>query len=225
MAGDITQTFLRMLPFIVAGAFLPTWTSHVIIFFGTRRPLANAHAFIAGNATYRFILGLGVLYFFQAQQVSELLADLPAVPDWVRLGAGAAAAAAGTVVLVRHGTAPSAAPPKWVQRFEGFPPWLSFAWGFLGVASPGIQYVYFLSAVGIIAAAGLPVWASVMLLLVAVVLLQAMLEAPVVVYVWKREHADALFERFRGWLGRNGHRIGGVILLTLGIWLAASALP
>lgn len=221
---DVAQTFVKMLPFVLAGVFLPTWTANVILLLGTDRPVANAEAFIAGNAFYRFLVGLAVLYIFGAEGVLRLAKAVPAIPPWVLWLVAAALIAPGAVLLARRSSAQvGGEPPRWMRTFESFPPWGSFVWGLISVASPGEQYIVLIAAVGVIAAARLPAWQSIALLAVAVALYQVMLELPVGIYVWKRERADAIFARFKAWLGCYGGRVAGGILVALGLLVALAA--
>jgi len=50
------ETLAQLMPFAIAGAFVPTWTSRVIIFLGTDRPLGTSIGYVVGNFTYRIIL-------------------------------------------------------------------------------------------------------------------------------------------------------------------------
>ena len=58
----MTKTIAQLMPFIVAGAFVPTWTSYVIILLGTERPIGNAGGYVAGNATWRLLLGFVAIF-------------------------------------------------------------------------------------------------------------------------------------------------------------------
>ena len=54
---ELWQTIVKMLPFLLAGMVVPSWTKYVILLLATDRPKLNASAFVLGNATFRFLLG------------------------------------------------------------------------------------------------------------------------------------------------------------------------
>lgn len=58
----MAQTFAQLLPWVIAGAFLPTWTSYVTLVLGTDRPLTTASSYVLGNASWRFVLGFTTLF-------------------------------------------------------------------------------------------------------------------------------------------------------------------
>jgi hypothetical protein len=218
----LADAFLKMLPFLWAGAFLPTWASRVILLLGTNRPVVNASAYVLGNAAYRFALGFGLLFLFSSSAVREFLDSIPALPPTALLALGLGICGLGIWSMTRP--APSeGSKPDWLRIYEGLPPLLIFAYGALGVASPGIQYVYFFGGVGALASEGLPAGQEILLLVVYVALLQTMLIAPIVIYVVYRDRADRVFDSMKSWLSRRGGFVIGLVLLGFGILFVVQA--
>ncbi len=220
--NDVGQTLIALVPFVAVGAFLPTWTLYVVILLGTKRPLANGVAFVAGNVTFRFLLGLAAL----------AAVDLPRF----ELGGGGdpqnealRAALLGGLFLAlalaqwRQRNSSSAAAGKVLALLERTPPWLSFVLGFAFCAAPGAQWLYQLGALGIVQDLGVPLATELAWLAGIVLALQLMLVAPLVVYVVARRRADALLARFRAWLERNSARAAAYVLGTLGALLMLRA--
>lgn len=211
---------LDVVPFAVSGAILPTWTVFVIALLLTTRPLSNALAFIAGNAVFRLSLGIVVLF---------ALRSLPAVPGPAEEPSRAMAfgflalatllAGLGVAAWVR-GDRPDAGGSVVLDRFTAFKPAASFALGFASVASPGIQYVYFLGGVGVLLASPLSTGPRILILLALVVSVQLMLLVPVAVYALTRETADEKMEAMRRWIEGHRNRIAGTVMLFAGIWIA-----
>lgn len=218
----MAETFLKMLPFVWAGMFLPTWTSRVILLLGTDRPVLNASAFVLGNALYRFALGYGLLFLFSSSAVQYFLDSIPPIPAaaWLVLGVGVT----GLGIWSLRRPAPKAgAEPGWMRVYEGLPPLIVFGYGFVSVASPGIQYVYFFGGIGAIASGDLPSWEELILLLVYVLLLQTMLVVPIVIYVLYRERADRIFDGIKAWLSRRGGTVIGLVLMGFGVFFLVEA--
>lgn len=219
--SELASTFLKMLPFVLAGVFLPTWTSNVIMLLGTNRPVANSQSFIGANALYRFAIGLAALYLLSADDILSAFEVFPHIPLWAFLALAALLIIPGLILVLRRQNHPQAEElPRWIGTLESFPPWGSFVWGLLSVASPGEQYIVLLGAVGVISAARLPAYQSIGLLAVAALGYQVMLEVPVGIYLWQRERADAAFESIKRWLGRYGGQVAGGILIGAGAIVA-----
>jgi hypothetical protein len=216
----VIETIGQIAPFALAGAFLPTWTIFVIIFLGTTRPVSNASAFILGNATFRMGLGLFVLFVTPVA--------VPELPQSAQTpGFTGALYAVGAVVMAllafgqfRRRNDPPRPLPGWVSKLEHMPPIVSFGFGALVVAAPGIQWVYFLGGVGAIANAGLSTVQSLALLAGFVFFLQLMLLAPLVIFVLFRARAEELLARFKAWLQRNSATTTMVILGLLALYFA-----
>ena len=217
------ETIAAMLPFALAGAFLPTWTIFVIIFLGTSRPATNAAGFILGNATFRVGLGLFVLF------VSPVA--VPELPS----GAGSSsftgivyAVAALLFALMalgqfRHRHDPPKPLPGWVSKLEHMPPLVASGFGFITVAAPGIQYVYFLGGMSALAAASLSTPETLLLLVLFVAFLEIMLVAPLAIFVLFRARAEELLARFKSWIEQNSRSTTAVILLMLALYFGYRA--
>jgi len=218
------ETLAMMLPFALAGAFLPTWTLFVIIFLGTSRPVANAVAFILGNATFRLALGLIVLY---ATPVA-----IPRFPT----GNGSSgltgtlylAGAIGLAILAflqfRRRNDPPKPLPGWVAGLERMGPLVSFFFGIITVASPGIQYVYFLGGISELAGAGLSTPQALIALVLFVAFLEIMLLVPLAVFLLFRTRAEELLARLKSWLESNSAATTSVILGLLSLYFAYRAI-
>jgi hypothetical protein len=197
----LSETFVRLLPLALAGLFLPTWTLYVIALLGTDRPLADSSAFVLGNVVFR--AGLGILVLF---------------------GVGAVVVTAVGVREFLNRDTPSGAAEAVLSRFRRMTPWVAFAFGFAAVAAPGVQYVYFLGGVSIIEEAGLDTAESLALLAAFVLLLQAMLVTPIVLYAILRTRARPALDSMEAWIVTRGRLVGSLILGALGVYLAFRAL-
>ncbi len=220
---DFGQTLVALAPFVAVGAFLPTWTLYVVILLGTKRPLANGFAFVAGNATFRYLLGVAALWAVTLPRFQLGGSSANRGQDALR------AALLGTLFLAlalaqwRQRNASGAAATRVLALLERTPPWLSFVLGFAFCAAPGAQWLYQLGALGVVQDLGLSRGAELVWLAAIVLVLEVMLLAPLVVYVVARERADALLVRFRAWLERNSARAAAYLLVTLGSLLLIRA--
>ena len=211
------ETLIAVAPFAIAGSILPTWTIVVIGLLGTARPVANALAFVAGNAVFRLALGVVLVLFATALPDSaNLRLDSGGFSPVVPLAVGIGLLGLGALVWRRP---PAAEGRTLIDRAERVHPAIAFVAGLAAVAAPGVQYAYFLGGVAAIAETVAGTAARLAGLAVLVLALQWMLVLPVVVYLGLRTRADRLLETMKGWLKANGPRLGGGILFAVGLYL------
>jgi len=217
-------TIVGLIPFVLAGAFVPTWTSRVIIFLGTERPIRISVAYIAGNASWRLLLGTAVLLSFEVR-APEVGAATEMPPQVAALLAVLAGVGGAWILLARPKEPPGTRSlPRWMQAYRSIPAWATFSLGFISCASPGIQWAYFLGGMGVIVTSGLDLAAQFILMVGFVVLLESMLIAPLVAFVLYREQATSRLEQLEFWVARNGSAILGTMLVALSLLLTYVAL-
>jgi hypothetical protein len=216
----------KLIPIVVAGSFLPTWTRDTILLLGTGTPPWNSVAFVAGNASCRLAIGLVALFAVDSDRLSRLAANQSQSNPWVLAGAALVFFALALFTLRQSGSAAKADPdsvPGWMRALERFPWYAAFGLGFLFMLMPGIQYVYFLAGMAVIASAGLGPIAEIGLLVLFVGALEVMLLTPLAIYAIHPRTSRALLERLKVWIGRNGQVVGAVVLTVIGIAFAVSA--
>lgn len=210
------ETATALAPFVVAGSILPTWTIVVIALLGTARPVANSTAFVLGNAAFRALLGIAVLFVI----------PLPDSESF-RLDSGAWDARAVTVfgvgllaLAVWLWTRPPAPEgDSWVERAEQIRPRTAFVAGALMTASPGVQYAYLLGGLAaVLETTGGPV-DRVVALGVFVLALQWMLATPIAIYLLFREGAERILKRMKSWLRVYGQRLVAGVLGVAGTYV------
>lgn len=212
------QTVAKLLPFAVGGAFLPSWTSRVILLLDTARPLSNATAYVAGNVMWRLLLGFTTIF------VVSVAAPHPeprtfAVPVDVAWAIAAALAIAGIWLLARARRADgtrSGRVPAWIDALKQLPPWAAFGYGAYNCAMPGAQWAYFLGGCAVIASSGLAWQWRIVLLVSFIAVLESMLVTPIVIYTRSRDEAQAVFAGIEGWLAVHAPRVIGGIFVMMG---------
>lgn len=220
------QTFAQLVPWIIAGAFLPTWTSYVILLLGTDRPIRTSSAYVVGNATWRMILGVTTI-FIVAAAAPETQSTGITMPPWIAWTLAAILVGMGSWLVTRKPKSDTAQPdtlPRWLQSLKRLPPWAAFGYAVYNCILPGAQWVYFLGGTAVIAASGFDWPRQLLLLVVFVVFLQSMLVTPIVIYYRRREKAQATFDKLDSWLGRNASTVLGGILIMIGAFFAYIAI-
>ncbi len=223
--GVLAQTFAQLIPWIVAGAFLPTWTSYVTLLLGTQRPMKTSSAYVLGNATWRLALGFTALFIVSVAAPHAESRGIR-MPTWFAWALAALLCGMGFWLITRKPKADSSQPesiPRWLRTLKRLPPWAAFGYAIYNCALPGAQWVYFLGGIAVIAASGLSAESEFTLLVVFVMLLETMLVTPIVIYYRKRERAQVTFDRMDVWLGRHATTVFGGILVMIGglfVWIA-----
>ena len=219
----MANTLWQLLPFLLAGMFLPTWTTYVTVLLGTDRPLSTASGYVLGNATWRMILGIVTLFIVQASAPSVARKGIY-MPIWFAVLLSASLFFMGVWLIRRKPKATEGLGlPKWLVALKRLPPWASFGYGWWNCMMPGAQWVYFLSGMAVISASGLRSSEEFVVLVVYVALLETMLVTPIVIYARRREAATAVFDRLDKWLAVHATTVFGGILMMIGGFFAIVA--
>lgn len=215
------DTLTGIAPFVIAGSILPTWTILVIALLGTARPVANASAFILGNAAFRTLLGLAVLFVLPLPDSESFRLDSGA---WdarlvIAIGLGLVLLAVG--LWTRRTTQEG---PSWVERAENIRPRTAFIAGAVVTASPGVQYAYLLGGLAVILETTSSRIGEVVALVLFSLALQWMLALPIVIYLLFPARSARVLERMKAWLGAYGQRLVAGVLGVAGAYVTYSGI-
>ncbi|MBE0416890.1 MAG: GAP family protein [Coriobacteriia bacterium] len=212
------DTVISIAPFVIAGSILPTWTIVVIALLGTARPVANSTAFILGNAAFRALLGLAVLFVVPLPDSKSFRLDSGAWDARLVIAIGVGLFALAAWIWTRPTAEESG---SWGDRAEHIRPRTSFIAGALMTASPGVQYAYLLGGLAVILETTTGVAARVTTLVLFVLALQWMLAMPIVIYLLFREGSTRILQRMKGWLRAYGQRLVAGVLGVAGTYVTA----
>jgi hypothetical protein len=224
MSQEFWKVLAALLPFAIAGALVPSWTKYVVVLLSSKKPITNGLAFIVGNATFRLIFGVIALLVFQAEPVKKAVENPPGNQDSLYLIIPAILLVLLGVYLFRKKPKREDELPKWLKALEGVKPWMAFGAGFATVALPGIQYLYFLGGIGIMAKSGMTAGQVLFVLVIFITFLQLMLLSPVVIFRLGGKRAEESMARFKVWLGKNEFKVFAVIFLGFGGFLLLKGL-
>ena len=219
-------TLAKLLPLAVGGAFLPTWTSYVVLLLKTDRPIANSSAYVAGSTAWRVVLGFAAV-FVASVSVPESRLETLSVPVPVAWALAGLLVAGGVWLIVRHRRSAHAQVARlagWIDRLKRVPPWAAFGYGAYNCATPGTQWVYFLGGCAVIASSDLTWPSQVVLLAAFMAVLDVMLVVPIFIYARRREEAEAVFSRLDEWVSAHAASVFGGILIMLGLLSAYIAM-
>lgn len=212
---QFVETMVKLAPFALAGMVVPSWTKYVVILLGSGRPTRNSLMYVFGNATFRLMLGVVALWMYDVPVVEQGASDPPG-PEAVWLIVPGLLLWGFAVYLFRKPPSTDETMPKWLQALEAVKPWMAFWTGFTMVALPGIQYVYFLSGVAVLATSSLTVPQTVLALLTFIAVLELMLLTPIVIFVRSGERGQEAMAKIKTWLTKHEYQVGAAVLFVFG---------
>jgi len=215
------DTLTAIAPFVVAGSILPTWTILVIALLGTGRPVVNSTAFILGNAAFRMLLGLAVLFVVPLPDSESFRLDSGVWDARVVIALGLALLALAAWLWTRR---PAREGKNWVEKAENIRPRTAFLAGAAVTASPGVQYAYLLGGIAVILETTSSGPGEVVALTIFVLALQWMLALPIAIYLLFPQQSARILQRMKVWLGAYGQRLVAAVLGVAGGYVTVSGI-
>jgi threonine/homoserine/homoserine lactone efflux protein len=215
------DTLTAIAPFVVAGSILPTWTILVIALLGTGRPVVNSTAFILGNAAFRMLLGLAVLFVVPLPDSESFRLDSGVWDARIVIALGLALLALAAWLWTRR---PEQEGKTWVEKAENIRPRTAFLAGAAVTASPGVQYAYLLGGIAVILETTSGGLGEVVALAVFVLALQWMLALPIAIYLMFPQRSARILQRMKVWLGAYGQRLIAAVLGVAGAYVTVSGI-
>jgi len=213
--NDVAEVLVKLAPFALAGVMVPSWTKYVIILLGSGRPTLNASMFVLGNATFRFLLGVLALYVMEVKYVQDATANPPGgQATWLIIPGLLLWSLA--YYLLRKKPTDDEKIPGWLRALESVKPWMAFGAGFAMVALPGIQYVYFLSGIGVLAASTLAASETLVIMIGFVAFLQLMLLTPIVIFKASGPRGEEAMRKAKVWLTAHEFQVMAAVLFVFG---------
>jgi len=209
------ETMAKLAPFAIAGMVVPSWTKYVVILLGSGHPTRNSTMYVLGNASFRMLLGIVALWIYDVPIVEQGTTGPPG-PEAAWLILPGLLLWALAVYMFRKPPSTDDTLPKWLQALEAVKPWMAFWTGFTMVALPGIQYVYFLSGVAVLATSSLTVPQTFLALMTFIAVLELMLLAPIVIFVRSGERGEAAMAKTKAWLTKHEYQVGAAVLFVFG---------
>jgi hypothetical protein len=206
-----------LLPLIMSAAIVPLYTIAVLLLLQTQDGLLKAIAFISGGVTVRLVQGIlfGLLIGVACQPNSE---------PGPKLIVSTLLLIFGILLLVTafrqwHQQNDTATPPpQWMIAIRGVSALGAMCAGALFPLIAVAQWVFTLSAIGIIGEAELSAKASVGVYLVFVLATQTFGLAPIVMCAVAPHRIAKPLQATQAWLERNNQAIVIVISVIIGVW-------
>jgi hypothetical protein len=212
--GDVIVNLLLL---IVGATVVPLYYIVVLFLLQSKGGLLKAIAFMAGGITVRLVQGIlfGLVFGAACEAYPE------ASP---RLIVSTLLLIVGLLLLVtafqqwRKQVDPDAPPPQWMTAIRGLSALKAVGAGALSVTLAVKQWVFTLSAIGIIGEAGLGGAANVGLYLFYVLATQTLVLAPILAYAVAPQQSAKPLKAAQTWLERYNRAIMIVVSLIFGVW-------
>jgi len=210
------NVIVSLLPLIIGAAVVPVWIIMVLFLLRSEGGLLKAAAFVAGGITVRLVVGIFFGYIFNAAAESSGESGSNLIVSTLLL-------VIGILLLIsafrqwRKEDDPDAPPPKWMAMISGLSAAKAFGMGALLVAIAAKQWVFTLSAIGIIGEAPLSQVENVITFLFYVLAASSLVLAPIIVYAVAPTRSANSLDAAQGWLERHNRAIVIAISLIFGV--------
>lgn len=176
----------------------------------SRRPLANALAYVAGIASVLAAVGTVALVVFGPGSVAD--AESSQIVNTLELTLGALLVLVG----VKQALGPDAPPPGWIAVIERLGPARAYAFGLLVEATNIKRLAIYLAGLSEISRSDVTARQSVVALGVFGFLLLLGVLAPIAVYAASPQRSAEILGAARAWLLRHNRRILAVLFTLIG---------
>ena len=217
MQQNLGSVLVDLLPLMIGAAVVPIPIITVLLLLSTQGGLLKGAAFVGGAITVRLAQGIffGFVFNSDPAATSETGANLIVSTLLIVLG---------ILILITaykkwdKEDDPDAPPPKWMAALGGLSALKAFGVGAAMVAIAAKQWVFTLSAIGVIGQAQLAPPAGIGLFLVYVLAAQALGLIAVIAYAVAPQPAGRALARVSQWLERNDRRILIAFSLIFGLF-------
>jgi threonine/homoserine/homoserine lactone efflux protein len=217
----VAELLARLVPLGLAGAISPIAIVICIALLSSRRPVANALAYVAGITTVLAAVGGIALALFGPGSASD--AESSKIVNTIELMLG--------VLLVLFAVKqalgeadPDAPPPGWMTTLERLGPLRAYAFGLLVEATNVKRLAIYLAGLSEITRSDVTTTQGAVALGIFVGLLEAGLIAPIALYALIPGGSAATLARVRRWLMTYNRRILAVLFGLIGAVLAERGL-
>ncbi len=213
----MADTLIELLALIAGAALVPLYPIVVLLLLQSKGGLAKAVAFVLGVVTVRLLQGvLFGLLIGPAVQANPAEGQGPVVSTLLLV--------VGLLLLItafrkwRKEEDPDAPPPQWMTSLGSMTLSKAVGAGALYVLIAVKQWVFTLSALGIIAEAGLDTTAAVGLYLFFVLATQLLVIPPLLAYAIAPQWAAQPVQAAQSWLETHNRVIVITVSLIFGVW-------
>lgn len=213
----MSDVLVDLLPLMVGAALVPLYPIVVLLLLQSQGGLLKAVAFVAGGLLVRIVQGVLFGFVFVA-------ADEAHPEDGSELIVATMLLVVGLLLLVtafkkwRKEADPDDPPPKWMAALGDLSALKAIGAGAVYVLVAFKQWVFTLSAIGVIGEAELGGVAGASIYLFFVLATQILVLPPILAFAVAPQQAAKPLQAAQAWLERHNRAIVVVVSLVFGIW-------
>jgi cadmium resistance protein CadD (predicted permease) len=214
-----------LLPIAVATAITPGRILALILLFHTPRAVFTSLAFVGGMTTNMLIEGLAFALIFSITGNFDVVGaeGPPAIMAILFIVIGILMLVGAAKVIFQEEDEDKA-PPKWLAEIEAFTPGKAYKLGLSWLFVSPKQWIFTLTAVGVIFAANLEPLASLANYLIYILIALSLFFLLILVYVFLGERSQALMDRLFKWLKKNAMTILTLVFIVFGLYFLVKGL-
>jgi Sap, sulfolipid-1-addressing protein len=211
------EVIVNLLPLIVGAAVVPLYSIAVLLLLQSKGGLLKAFAFVAGSVTVRLVQG--ILFGLVVGRVCKANSE-----PGPRLIVSTLLMIVGFLLLVtalrqwRKQDAPDAPTPQWMSAISGLSALKAIGAGAIFPIIAVKQWVFTLSAIGVIGETGQGGLADVGAYLFFVFATQTLVFTPILAFAVAPYRTAKSLQATQAWLERNNRAIVIVMSLVFGVW-------
>ena len=205
-----------LLPLIIGAAVVPVWIIMVLFLLRSEGGLLKAAAFAAGGIAVRLMQGILFGYIFRSSAESSGEAGANLIVSTLLL-------VIGILMLItafkqwRKEDDLDGPPPKWMASISGLSTAKALGMGALLVAIAAKQWVFTLSAIGVIGQAQMSQAENIVAFLFYVLAAQSLVLTPIIVYAVAPTQSAKALAAAQDWLAQHNRQIVITVSLIFGL--------
>jgi hypothetical protein len=210
------NAIVSLLPLIVGAAVVPLWIIMALFLLRSEGGLLKAVAFAAGAIIVRLVEGILFGYVFGKSAEANGASGSSLIVSTLLLVVGILMLITAFKQWRKHDD-PDAPPPKWMATISGLSTVKALGMGALLLVIAAKQWVFTLSAIGIIGQAQMSQADNVIAFLFYVLAASSLVLAPIIVYAVAPARSARTLDAAQSWLGRHNRAIVIAISLIFGL--------
>jgi threonine/homoserine/homoserine lactone efflux protein len=221
----MNELWFNLLPLVLAMAITPGRLIALILLLHSKRAVANSVAFVGGMASNMLIEGFAFALIFNLTGAfaAEGSDGPPAIVAilFVVIGVLMLSMAAKQIFQKED---EDKAPPDWLAEIDTFTPGKSYKLGLTWLFISPKQWVFTLTAVAVIFAAGMDPLASLFNYLLFILLVLTLFFLLILTYIVLGERAQDFLERLFKWLKQHMQTIVLIVFIGFGLYFLAKGI-
>ena len=215
----LSELWLDLLPIAVAMAITPGRLIALILLFHTKRAVLTSLSFVGGMISNMLIEGLVFALIFSLTGIFEATegAGPPAILAILFIVIGILMLV-GAAKVIFHSEDEDKAPPNWLAEIESFTPGKAYKLGLSWLFVSPKQWIFTLTAVGVIFAADLAPLASLANYLLFILIALTLFFLLILIYVVLGQRSQAFMDGLFSWLKKNAQTIIIIVFLVFGLY-------